>query len=125
MRPVIEQGYVFLAQPPLFQIKWSGRGVEPEYAYSEREKDALIAAGEAAGKRLPKDGLQRYKGLGEMNTDQLWDTTMDPEQRLLLQVTLDDAARADEIFATLMGEDVLSRRQFIQRNARDVRFLDI
>ena len=125
MRPVIEQGYVFLAQPPLFQIKWSGRGVEPEYAYSEREKDVLIAAGEAAGKRLPKDGLQRYKGLGEMNTDQLWDTTMDPEQRLLLQVTLDDAARADEIFATLMGEDVLSRRQFIQRNARDVRFLDI
>ena len=103
----------------------AGRGVDPEYAYSERERDVLIADGEAAGKRLPKDGIQRYKGLGEMNTDQLWDTTMDPEKRLLLQVTLDDAARADEIFATLMGEDVLSRRQFIQRNARDVRFLDI
>jgi DNA gyrase subunit B len=125
MRPVIEKGHVFLAQPPLFQLKWSGRGVEPEYAYSEREKDALIAAGEAAGKRLPKDGIQRYKGLGEMNTDQLWETTMDPERRLLLQVTLEDAAQADEIFTTLMGEDVLSRRQFIQRNARDVRFLDI
>ena len=125
MRPVIEQGFVFLAQPPLFQLKWSGRGVAAEYAFSEREKDVLIAAGEAAGKRLPKDGVQRYKGLGEMNTDQLWETTMDPEQRVLLQVTLDDAAQADEMFTTLMGEDVLSRRQFIQRNARDVRFLDI
>jgi DNA gyrase subunit B len=125
MRPVIEKGHVFLAQPPLFQIKWAGRGVEPEYAYSDREKDVLIQTGEAAGRRLPKDGVQRYKGLGEMNTDQLWETTMDPAQRLLLQVTLDDAAQADEIFTTLMGEDVLSRRQFIQRNARDVRFLDI
>jgi DNA gyrase subunit B len=126
MRPVVEQGYVFLAQPPLYKLKWVGRDTPHEYAYSDRERDALIAAGQEAGKRLPKDdGMQRYKGLGEMNDDELWDTTMDPDQRLLLQVTLDDAAQADEVFSTLMGEDVESRRKFIQRNARDVRFLDI
>ncbi|WP_205856130.1 DNA topoisomerase (ATP-hydrolyzing) subunit B [Phytoactinopolyspora endophytica] len=126
MRPVVEQGRVFLAQPPLYKLKWVGRDTPHEYAYSDRERDALIAAGREAGKRLPKDdGMQRYKGLGEMNDDELWDTTMDPDQRLLLQVTLDDAAQADEVFSTLMGEDVESRRKFIQRNARDVRFLDI
>nr|WP_203433075.1 DNA topoisomerase (ATP-hydrolyzing) subunit B [Jiangella asiatica] len=126
MKPVVEHGHVFLAQPPLYKIKWVGRDVVPEYAYSDRERDALIRAGQEAGKRLPKDeGIQRYKGLGEMNDDELWETTMDPEQRLLLQVTLDDAAQADEVFSTLMGEDVESRRKFIQRNARDVRFLDI
>jgi DNA gyrase subunit B len=86
----------------------------------------MVAAGQSQGWRLPKDaGIQRYKGLGEMDYQELWETTMDPDHRVLLQVTLDDAAAADEIFAILMGEDVESRRGFIQRNARDVRFLDI
>jgi DNA gyrase subunit B len=86
----------------------------------------MVQAGQAQGWRLPKDaGIQRYKGLGEMDYQELWETTMDPDHRVLLQVTLDDAAAADEIFAVLMGEDVESRRGFIQRNARDVRFLDI
>ena len=124
MRPLIEAGYVYLAQPPLFRLKWSNH--PHEYAYSDRERDSLIQAGLSQGWRLPKDaGIQRYKGLGEMDYQELWETTMDPDHRILLQVTLDDAAAADEIFAILMGEDVESRRSFIQRNARDVRFLDI
>ena len=125
MPEVVEQGHVFLAQPPLYKLKWA-RPAEPEYAYSDRERDALTEAGLAAGKKLLKDdGVQRYKGLGEMNNDELWDTTMDPAKRILLQVTLENAALADVLFTELMGEDVDSRRKFIQRNAKDVRFLDI
>jgi DNA gyrase subunit B len=124
MRPLIDLGYVYLAQPPLFRLKWTNS--PHEYVYSDRERDALLEAGIAAGKRIPKDnGIQRYKGLGEMDYKELWETTMNPQTRTLLQVTLDDAAAADEIFSTLMGEDVDSRRSFIQRNAKDVRFLDI
>jgi DNA gyrase subunit B len=124
MRPLIEMGYVYLAQPPLFRLKWSN--ADHEYVYSDRERDALLEAGLAAGRRIPKDnGVQRYKGLGEMNHQELWDTTMNPATRTLRQVTLDDAAIADGVFSTLMGDDVESRRQFIQQNAKDVRFLDI
>ena len=124
MRPLIEGGFVYLAQPPLFKINWSN--ATPQLAYTDTERDALLRVGEEAGHRLPKENrIQRYKGLGEMNPSQLWETTMDPENRILLQVTLDDAARADEMFSILMGEDVESRRSFIQRNAKDVRFLDI
>ena len=124
MRPLIELGYVYLAQPPLYRLKWTNS--EHEYVFSDRERDALMEAGLASGKRIPKDnGVQRYKGLGEMNHQELWDTTMNPESRTLMQVTLDDAAIADSVFSTLMGEDVESRRTFIQQNAKDVRFLDI
>ncbi|WP_306233528.1 DNA topoisomerase (ATP-hydrolyzing) subunit B [Agrococcus beijingensis] len=124
MRPLIDLGYVYLAAPPLYKIKWTN--ADHEYAYSDRQRDEMIAAGTAAGRRIPKDnGVQRYKGLGEMNYSELWETTMDPDTRTLKQVTLDDAAVADAIFSTLMGEDVEARRTFIQKNARDVRFLDI
>lgn len=124
MRPLIEHGYVYMAQPPLYRIKWSNS--EHEYAFSDAERDSRIAKGNKEGKKLPKENsIQRYKGLGEMDYDELWQTTMNPATRTLLQVTLDDAALADEIFSTLMGEDVDSRRTFIQKNAKDVRFLDI
>ncbi|MEO5921446.1 MAG: DNA topoisomerase (ATP-hydrolyzing) subunit B [Pseudolysinimonas sp.] len=124
MRPLIELGYVYLAQPPLYRLKWTNS--DHEYVYSDRERDALMAAGLKEGKRIAKEnGVQRYKGLGEMNHQELWDTTMNPASRTLLQVTLDDAAIADGIFSTLMGDDVESRRNFIQQNAKDVRFLDI
>ncbi len=125
MRPLIENGFVYLAQPPLYKLKWAGK--EPvQYAFSDRERDSFIKIGIEAGKRLPKeDGIQRFKGLGEMPAKELWDTTMDPEHRVLIQVTLEDAAATDDLFSVLMGEDVVQRRAFIQRNAKDVRFLDI
>ena len=127
MKPLIEAGYVYLAQPPLFKIKWVERGVAPDYVFTEAELTRVIEAGIAAGRRdpRPRDGVQRFKGLGEMNADELWETTMNPARRVLLQVTVDDAAQADELFSVLMGEDVESRRSFITRNAKDVRFLDI
>ncbi|GEA82719.1 DNA topoisomerase (ATP-hydrolyzing) subunit B [Cellulomonas uda] len=124
MPDLIKNGHVYMAQPPLYRIKWSN--AEHDYVYSDRERDAFIVEGQAAGKRLPKENsIQRYKGLGEMDYSELWETTMSPEHRTLLQVTLDEAAAADEIFSVLMGEDVEARRSFIQRNAKDVRFLDI
>ncbi|KGM12273.1 DNA gyrase subunit B [Cellulomonas carbonis T26] len=124
MPDLIKEGHVYLAQPPLYRLKWSNS--PHDYVYSDRERDAMLQEGLAAGKRIPKEnGIQRYKGLGEMDYSELWETTMDPEHRTLRQVNLDDAAAADEIFAILMGEDVESRRSFIQRNAKDVRFLDI
>ncbi|MEU1785280.1 DNA topoisomerase (ATP-hydrolyzing) subunit B [Streptomyces sparsogenes] len=123
MRPLIEEGYVYLSRPPLYKIKWSRDHVE--YAYSDRERDMLLERGRRAGRRVKDDSIQRFKGLGEMNAEELRLTTMDPDHRVLGQVTLDDAAVADDLFSVLMGEDVEARRHFIQRNAKDVRFLDI
>jgi DNA gyrase subunit B len=124
MPELIKHGHVYMAQPPLYRIKWSN--ADHDYVYSDRERDAFVAEGQAAGKRLPKENsIQRYKGLGEMDYSELWETTMAPEHRTLMQITLDEAAAADETFSILMGEDVEARRSFIQRNAKDVRFLDI
>ncbi|MEU6927957.1 DNA topoisomerase (ATP-hydrolyzing) subunit B [Streptomyces sp. NPDC046385] len=123
MRPLVEAGHVYLSRPPLYKIKW-GRD-DFEYAYSDRERDALVELGKQNGKRIREDSIQRFKGLGEMNAEELRVTTMDVEHRVLGQVTLDDAAQADDLFSVLMGEDVEARRSFIQRNAKDVRFLDI
>ena len=118
MKPLIEHGYVYMAQPPLYRIRWN-KPAEHEFVYSDAERDLLMRDGQEQGKKLPKENpVQRYKGLGEMNAEELWDTTMNPEQRLMLQVTLDNAAQADEIFSILIGEDVEQRRSFIQRNAK-------
>ena len=125
MPQLIDSGKVFMAQPPLYRLRWN-KPHEHEFVYSDSERDALLRSGKESGKKLPKENpVQRYKGLGEMNAKELWETTMDPDQRLLLKVTLENAALADETFSTLMGEDVELRRSFIQRNAKDVRFLDI
>ncbi|MCI7551026.1 MAG: DNA topoisomerase (ATP-hydrolyzing) subunit B [Actinomycetaceae bacterium] len=126
MRPLIEGGYIYIAMPPLYRIKWTN--APHDYVFSDRERDEMLAAGLEAGKTLPKQegqGIQRYKGLGEMNASELWETTMDPDTRTLKQVSIGEAAATDETFSLLMGEDVASRRSFIQRNAHDVRFLDI
>ncbi|MGY1708910.1 DNA topoisomerase (ATP-hydrolyzing) subunit B [Geodermatophilus sp. SYSU D00758] len=124
MRPLVEAGHVYLAQPPLYKIKWGGKWGD-QYAYSDRERDALLRAGREEGRKVRDEMIQRFKGLGEMNATELWETTMNPETRILLQVTLEDAATADELFSVLMGEDVEARRSFITRNAKDVRFLDV
>ena len=124
MKPLISGGFIYLAQPPLFRLRWTN--APHELAYTDEQRDRMRDEGMASGKKLPNvNPIQRYKGLGEMNASDLWDTTMDPNQRTLLQVTLEDAAAADEMFSILMGEDVEQRRSFIQRNAKDVRFLDI
>ncbi|EEH64310.1 DNA gyrase, B subunit [Gleimia coleocanis DSM 15436] len=124
MRPIVEAGHVYLAQPPLYRLKWTN--AQHEFVYSDAERDAALAKGKAEGRRLPKEGgVQRYKGLGEMNAQELWETTMDPSKRTLKKIEIAEAATADEIFSILMGDDVESRRSFIQRNAQDVRFLDV
>jgi len=125
MRPLVELGHVYLAAPPLYKIKWNKKGDDAQYAYSDRERDGLIALRQEKRPNAKPDDIQRFKGLGEMNYPELWETTMNPATRTLRHVTLDDAATADELFSVLMGEDVEARRSFIQRNAKDVRFLDI
>jgi DNA gyrase subunit B len=125
MRPLVELGHVYLASPPLYKIKWNKKGDDAQYAYSDRERDGLIRLRQEKKPNAKPDDIQRFKGLGEMNYPELWETTMNPATRTLRQVTLDDAATADELFSVLMGEDVEARRSFIQRNAKDVRFLDI
>ncbi|MET7672183.1 DNA topoisomerase (ATP-hydrolyzing) subunit B [Micromonospora luteifusca] len=125
MRPLVEMGHVYLAAPPLYKIKWNKKGDDAQYAYSDRERDGLIVLRQQKKPNAKPDDIQRFKGLGEMNYPELWETTMNPATRTLRQVTLDDAATADELFSVLMGEDVEARRSFIQRNAKDVRFLDI
>lgn len=124
MPQLIEEGHVYLANPPLYKLKWA-KG-EPGYAFSDRERDEQLAAGQEAGRKInTDDGIQRYKGLGEMNAKELWETTLDPETRILRRVDVEDAQRADELFSILMGDDVAARRSFITRKAKDVRFLDV
>ena len=124
MPQLVEDGHVYLANPPLYKLKWS-KGT-PGYAFSDDERDKLLAEGLEQNRKINKDdGIQRYKGLGEMNAAELWETTLDPSTRILRRVDLEDAQRADELFSILMGDDVSARRSFITRRAKDVRFLDI
>ncbi|OFS41392.1 DNA topoisomerase (ATP-hydrolyzing) subunit B [Corynebacterium sp. HMSC069E04] len=124
MPQLVEDGHVFLANPPLYKLKWA-KG-QPGYAFSDAERDKLLAEGLEQGRKINKDdGIQRYKGLGEMNAAELWETTLDPTTRVLRRVDLEDAQRADELFSILMGDDVSARRSFITRRAKDVRFLDV
>ena len=124
MPELIEEGHVYLANPPLYKLKWA-KG-EPGYAFSDAERDQLLAEGLEAGRKInTDDGIQRYKGLGEMNPSELWETTLDRDHRILRRVDVEDAQRADELFSILMGDDVAARRSFITRKAKDVRFLDV
>lgn len=123
MRPMINAGYVYVAMPPLYRLKWT-KGSH-DFVYSDAERDKALQKGKGEGKQLPKgEGIQRYKGLGEMSYQELWETTMDPEHRILKQIHIEDAAQADATFSMLMGEEVEPRRLFIQRNAHDARFID-